>query len=91
MKNKITRSMIEEVVGGKVIASKGIFKFRRGFFYTHGYTSEKFAASIAEKLGKAGFAFMVIEHHEHWASWPKDSYWEVSGKIELQQPTTTVL
>ena len=59
-------------------SKKGTFTAKRGFFYTHGNTAEKFAAGLAKQIP----GFELVEAYEHWASWPKDSYWVVEFKAD---------
>lgn len=44
-----------------------VFIFRRGFFYSHGGTSEKFAAKVDSMLTNAGIDHKMLENGEHWA------------------------
>jgi hypothetical protein len=47
---------------------KGHIVARRGFFFKHGMTSEKFAARVNAALEKAGCAERVQEHGEKWVA-----------------------
>ena len=59
----------------------GVWKFRRGFYYTHGQDSDKLAAKIFEALKQ--FDCHIIERHEIWkpfrggASIANQSHWLV--------------
>jgi hypothetical protein len=56
---------------------KGIFTARRGFFYTHGYTAEKFVANIRRQVPGA----QVLTSGEVWKNFSgraplnKQSHW----------------
>lgn len=39
---------------GELTKSKGVFTYRRGFFYRHGGSAEKVKASVERDLNKAG-------------------------------------
>ena len=59
----------------------GVWKYREGFFYTFGQSSDKLAAKILKALQQ--FDCQVIEHHEIWkpfrgnASTANSSHWLV--------------
>lgn len=61
-----------------------IYTARKQFFYTHGYTSAKFAENIKLALPHA----IILEHRERWrafrggASVGNSSHWEVKFKIQ---------
>lgn len=69
---------------------KGVWTARRMFFYTHGYTSEKFAEAIRTAV-KAHwnnrYVVNVIEQHELWkpfiggAPVAKQSHWLVKFAV----------
>lgn len=67
--------------------------FRQEFFYTNGYTSEKWAANISDQLMKLGFGVLVLDHGEVWkpfrggASTRTSSHWYVTVSIK---PLTAV-
>ena len=48
-----------------------------GYFYTHGRTSDGYAASV-EKALPAGM--VVVSHRNDWKAWPKDSNFVVVVK-----------
>jgi hypothetical protein len=52
----------------RALKEGGVFTFRRGFFYRHGTDGEKFAASTAGDLTKAGFAVTLLASGENWAA-----------------------
>jgi hypothetical protein len=59
-----------------VICKKdGRVEFRFGFFYTHGRTSEKEAASVSRAIRGSGWR--VVDHQQVWRQWPADSYFQV--------------
>lgn len=49
----------------------GLYQAKRTFFYTHGYTAEKFKADVQAALPEA----KIQEAREKWANWPAQSYW----------------
>jgi hypothetical protein len=53
------------------------FEVRFGFFYTHGRTAEKYRDQILLVYPEA----KILEIHEIWNSWPKDSYFSVRFKL----------
>jgi len=57
-----------EMVADTVGKNKGEIVARRGFFYRHGMTSEKFADRVNAALEKAGVPERVREHGEKWAA-----------------------
>lgn len=67
---KITRALLEGIVGSADIQqhSGGAWTFRRGFFYTHGYTAERYAADIMQKLQAAGLNPKLLGSGEVWKS-----------------------
>jgi len=78
---------VKEVQAVKILGSadrmswsskKGTFTAKRGFFYTHGNTAKKYADKLATEVP----GFELVEAHEHWAAWPKDSYWSVEFRAD---------
>jgi len=61
-----------------VVASKGTYKARWGYFYTHGMTEQKCADALTVACPWA----TVTEMKNHWAAWPKASYFEVEFTVE---------
>lgn len=55
-----------EMVADTVGRSKGDIVVRRGFFYKHGMTSQKFAAQVDAALEKAGLTARVQDHGEKY-------------------------
>lgn len=59
----------------------GTFIVRRQFFYTHGFTAEKFEEQVRTALKAAGLTIRVVESYEHWtrfrggASVANQSHW----------------
>lgn len=43
--------------------SKGVFTFRRGYFYTHGQTADGWRDTIQKALPDA----KIVDHGNHWA------------------------
>lgn len=46
---------------------------RHSYFYTHGYSPEKFAAKIQEAMP----GVTIVATRNEWAAWPKTSYFRV--------------
>ena len=84
MARKLTAAKVEEMLNSagvhpdKVIARKGVFSARFGFFYTNGRTTEGYAAKVADALPQAA----IIDYSKVRNTWPKDSYFEVKFAIE---------
>lgn len=45
----------------------GSIMFRRGYFYRHGCTAEKFRDAVSAELTKANIVHTVVDHGDHWA------------------------
>ena len=63
----------------------GTFCFKRSFFYTHGYTSEKFAEQVAKDLQSVGLTVVCKYNEEQWNNWPKTSWWCAWFEIEKRE------
>jgi hypothetical protein len=55
----------------------GTFEFRRGFFYTHGNSADRYADKIKLIFPRA----IIEETHDVWNPWPRDSYFQVIFKL----------
>jgi hypothetical protein len=87
-----TLGKLREALGGAADVvgrlKSGSFVARRGFFYTHGYTAEKFEARVKELAEKAGFTVTIVESYEKWTpfrggtSVSASSHWGVIFKVE---------
>lgn len=86
---RVKKALLEEtakepaktVYPNKVIAKKtGTIEARRGFFYTHGYTSTDWMNDVVAHLASLDIAVTVVESFENWQPWPRDSYWTVTLK-----------
>ena len=53
------------------------FEVRVGFFYTHGKSARLYADKIRLIYPEA----TILETHDIWNSWPKDSYFQVIFKL----------
>ena len=73
-----SKKEIKEALDGicdKVMAKKdGSYEVRRGYFYRHGITAEKLAEGIKHRIPEAA----IQEVQDHWAPWPRDSYFRVT-------------
>jgi len=61
----------------KLFVRKGIFTFKRMFFYTGGNS----ACKIAEKIKNVLNDVDIVETLDDWQSWPKGSYFVVKFKF----------
>lgn len=58
---------------GKIKAKKdGTFELRHSYFYTHGYTAEKWGEKVISALPEGEFE--LVRTSNKWAAWPHDSY-----------------
>jgi len=48
----------------------GTVEVRRGYFYRHGNTGQLWADEVTKKLS----TLATIKGGDHWAEWPKPSY-----------------
>lgn len=61
------------------------FRITKSFFYTNGYSAERFANTIQERLNAKGIKHTILDHGEHWHSFvggakpgsAQDSFWYV--------------
>jgi len=86
---KLTAQQIQDILFeknvfvDKVSVNKGIHKVMLGFFYTHGYTAEKFEEQISIALPNA----KIIESGEIWKQFnggapiERQSHWYVKFTI----------
>ena len=85
MKRKDLTTALEKVGFSydKLVAKKdGTFEVMHGYFYTHGFTPEKWATRVADALAAAkqnawfpaDVKVEVVSFRDAWAAWPKDSY-----------------
>lgn len=77
-----------EAVVSDTHSKKGdVHTFRRGFFYTGGGTSEKYAHHVSAQLHAAGIKHDVVDHGEKRAAFRggapvhKKSHWWVKVKV----------
>ena len=61
-----------------VVASKGTYKARWGYFYTHGMTAEKRAQEMIDNCPWV----TVVRSYKHYGEWPKASYFEIEFAVE---------
>lgn len=79
-------SEMKDLTASDSVSRKGdVITFRRGFFYTHGQTSEGFAKRVALALPGA----VILDHGQHWApfnggaSVARSSHWWVKVRLEV--------
>lgn len=85
----MTKMSMKSATGADSVGKNknGEYVFRREFFYTHGFTSEKWAAKVSAALTADGRAHRVTEHHEVWkpfrggASTAQSSHWAAHVKF----------
>ena len=59
----------------RVVCKKnGDVEVKKGYFYCHGNTADKWAARVEADLKAAGVKFVNVYGRDDWAVWPKDSY-----------------
>ena len=65
----------------------GNYIIRRGYFYTHGYDSDKFRKAVEAVLKRQGINATVVDHGDHWAAFKgsaslaNSSHWYVEVKV----------
>ena len=75
-----------DMVADRVITHKdGTFTARHTYFYRHGQTADKFADEVAAAIADANFRFTQIDLEDHWAQWPKDSYFQVRFRVASRE------
>lgn len=63
------------------------FIFRKGYFYTNGSDSAKFAEHVTRRLEAAGIEHTIIDNGDHWAAFKggasvaKQSHWWVEVAV----------
>ena len=56
-----------------VCRANGNVEIKRGYFYRHGSSAEKWAGRVDEWVSEAGID-AVEQGRDDWAAWPKGSY-----------------
>ena len=75
-----------DTIADRVITHKdGTFSARRTYFYRHGQTAGGFAEKVKHFVTKADFTFVEIDVEDHWAQWPKDSYFQVRFRVASRE------
>ena len=64
------------------IGRDGVVTVKHGYYYRHGMSADLFARSIQKVIPEA----VILDQGDHWAAWPKDSYFWV--KFKLPEATT---
>ena len=78
----------EEIRADQISRDKeGNFIFRKGYYYAHGGSAEKFAENIAEQLSNIGINFDIVDKGDHWAAFKggagvkANSHWWVKVRL----------
>ena len=74
---KEQKQLIAEEFENATFHKDGTVSVKQSFFYTHGFTSSKFAQKVLNKFPNAN----ILLSEEHWNNWPKTSYWLVKFKL----------
>jgi len=74
------KSLIRERFDKTISKRDGTIEIRRGYFYRHGMTTEKFENRILKEIPTA----KIVDSGDNWQPWPKDSYFWV--RIQLTEP-----
>ena len=74
---KLVKKILDEsseVFADKVVCKvDGSIEVKRGYFYAHGYSAEKWAEKVKTELENAGLK-VSVSNRDDWRTWPKDSY-----------------
>ena len=62
----------------KLTKNKGVWKFKKSYFYKLGQSAEAIAKKIEEALPEA----KIISASDRWNCWPKSSWFEVKFQWE---------
>lgn len=67
-----------DIFPDKLIQKKdGSFEFRKGYFYRHGATTERYVNAILKVFPRA----KILESYDNFQPWPRDSYFMVRFKL----------
>lgn len=87
---KLTHAKLREITGADNVSHSkkdDTWTFRREFFYTNGYTSDKYADKIAASLLQIPGHKSIVDHGEVWkpfrggASTRASSHWYVTVRF----------
>ena len=79
---KLVRDILERNYMAEHLSfSKGIFTWKKSFFYTFGNSADKYATRIQKLLGESGIRIKILETTDGRKSWPKISYFIVKFKV----------
>lgn len=70
---KRVRAILETEVDRLITRRDGSVEARRGYFYRNGGTAQGFANRVEKLLAAAGLEARV-QGDDHWAAWPRESY-----------------
>jgi len=86
MKTKQVRSIITGKFDDVRRKADGTWEVRVGYFYRHGGSSDKVVVRVIDALGVTNV--QVVAHGDHWAPWPKHSYfWATFKVVNEERPT----
>lgn len=69
MGKKITTAIIRDALGttpDAVTKYKGVYTYRRGFFFTMGCTSKKVSCDVSKALTEAGIVHAIVDFGQQW-------------------------
>ena len=61
---------------------RGVFIYKRSFFYRFGTNEEKVAKSVVSRLSSVGLRVQIVSMEEKWNQWPKNSWWQIEFKVD---------
>lgn len=87
---KVTTQKLREIIGCSdqaLVKSKGVYTYRRGFYFTNGKTVRDIQAFLESKLEAAGIGYLVVASGEQWKPFRggdtlrQGSHWWVTFQI----------
>jgi len=87
----LTARVLSEIIMADQVSKKrdgsGNFIFRKGYYYSHGGTSDKFVNNITQQCKDNNLNIEVVDSGDHWAAFnggasiAKSSHWWVVAKV----------
>jgi len=99
--DKLLRTQLREGVRADKTTFKkdGTIEYRQFYFYRHGMTPEAFAEKVQRNLaaisvwnaqrGEPTFRVELVDSGDHWAPWPRDSYFYAIVRIKADRVIRT--